>query len=366
MKKLIPFFALWSLASLISAQTVLYNQDFNSVSVPDLPGDWFATSAQVFTNASSPSSGYSGASGGSNLLARNCNPNNESRSFQVDGISSLGYSDLTVSFGHRRTNSFTPAIALEWSSDGSSWNAISYNSSSAGTTWTLFTSATLPAGANNKPGLSFRWTYTTNVGNVPCDNFAGNYRLDDFKVTAATTLPVELVAFRCTPAEKSIRLDWRTATENLNDFFAVEHSTDSRVFREIGRVNGAGTTALPQDYDFIHEQPASGINYYRLRQTDFDGHFSYSRVVWARHGNGADLRIFPMPVSDVLHIGATRSDAEHFIWEIADLNGRILLSGDYEASQEATPLDVSALASGVYLLRLSDERETSVRKFEKI
>lgn len=365
MKKLIPLIAFLGLPCLIFAQTVLYNQDFNSVSVPDLPDDWFATTNQVFTNDLVPSNN-SGASGGNNLLARNCNPINESRSFQVDGVSSTGYADLTVSFGHRRTNSFTPAIALEWSSDGVSWNPITYNSSSAGTTWALFTSATLPAGANNKASLSFRWTYTTNVGNVPCDNFAGNYRLDDFKVTAATTLPVELVAFRCIPAEKVIRLDWRTATENLNDFFAVERSTDSRVFREIGRVKGAGTTALPQEYDFNDEQPASGINYYRLRQTDLDGRFSYSPVVSARHGNGSNLRIFPVPVSDVLHIGALHSDAEYFTWEITDLGGRILLSGIFETNNEAKPLNLSALASGIYILRLSDERETSVRKFEKI
>lgn len=364
MKKLLPLIAFLGLPCLVFAQTVLYNQDFNSVSVPDLPGDWFATSAQIFTNDLVVSN-YSGASGGNNLLARNCNPINESRSFQVDGISSLGYSDLTVSFGHRRTNSFTPAITLEWSSDGSSWNAIAYNSSSAGTTWALFTSATLPAGANNQASLSFRWTYTTNVNNVTCNDFAGNYRIDDFKVTAATTLPVELVSFRCTPLEKTIRLDWRTASERLNDFFAVERSTDSRTFHEIGRVKGVGTTAVPQTYDFIDEQPATGIQYYRLRQTDLDGRFAYSRVVSARIGQAPELRLFPTPATDVLYIGIEQGDLD-LGWEIADWSGRILRSGHVEAGREAIPLDLSALASGVYVLRLSGERESYIRKFEKI
>jgi CHAT domain-containing protein len=64
---------------------------------------------------------------------------------------------------------------------------------------------------------------------VPCDNFAGNYRIDDFTVKAATVLPVELVSFAGSIQGASVGLHWQTATEHSNDFFTVERSADSRI-----------------------------------------------------------------------------------------------------------------------------------------
>lgn len=365
MKKLLPIVLSVFSALPFFGQTVIYNQDFNGVSVPDLPGDWFATSDQIFTNASSPSSGYSGASGSNNLLSRNCNPNNQVRSFQVDGIASTGYEGLTVSFGHRRTNSFTPPVTLEWSSDGSSWNSITYNSASAGTTWALFTSATLPAGANNQPSLSFRWTYTTSVGNVPCDNFAGNYRLDDFKVTAATVLPVRLIHFTGFLEDKSVLLSWRTATETSNDFFSIERSADGRNFTETGRVQGRGTTTEPQNYRFSDDNPLPGLNYYRLRQVDFDGQFSYSKVVSVQVGGASGARLYPSPATDFLTIQMEKPALENTVWEIFDLAGRLLQSGEFLAENPDFQINVAALPEGLHHLRLSAGQSVSTLRFLK-
>jgi len=365
-KQLIPVFLFLGFAAALSAQTVIYNQTFNDVAAPDLPAGWSANSDQIFTNASSPSSGYSGASGGNNLLSRNCNPNGEERSFQVDGISSSGFGGLTVSFGHRRTNSFTPAVTLEWSSDGASWDIIAYSSSNAGTSWTLFTSATLPASAENQPSLSFRWTYTTSLSeSVPCNNFAGNYRIDDFRVTASTVLPVSLVRFVCSAEDKSILLQWNTASEISNDFFAIERSADGRDFSEIGRIKGMGDSAEPQVYDFADSNPLPGKNYYRLRQTDFDGRFSYSRVVSAMFGQASDIRLFPSPVVDKLKVELEKPVRENGVWQIFDLAGRLAMSGDFMTDNADIEVDAEELPSGVYFLRVAIGREMFVRQFQK-
>jgi hypothetical protein len=365
-KHLIPVFLFLGFAATLSAQTVIYTQTFNDVGAPDLPAGWSASSDQIFTNASTPSSGYSGASGGNNLLSRNCNPNGEERSFQVDGISSSGFGGLTVSFGHRRTNAFTPPVTLEWSSDGASWNIIAYSSSSASPSWALFTSATLPVGAENQSTLSFRWTYTTSFsGSEPCDNFAGNYRIDDFKVTASTVLPVSLVRFVCRTKDKSVHLQWNTASEISNDFFAVERSADGRDFSEIGRVEGMGDSAEPQVYDFTDSNPLPGMNYYRLRQTDFDGQFSYSPSVSAMFGQAGDIRLFPSPVIDKLKVELEKPVRENGVWQIFDLAGRLAMSGDFSTENADFEIFINELPTGFYFLRLVAGREMFVQQFQK-
>ncbi|MCW5922603.1 MAG: T9SS type A sorting domain-containing protein [Saprospiraceae bacterium] len=365
MKKLLPIIALFGLSFQIAAQTVLYTQTFNGVSVPDLPGDWSATTDQIFTNSATPSSGYSGASGGNNLLSRNCNPNGEERSFQVDGISSVGYGTLTVSFGHRRTNAFTPAVALEWSSDGSSWNTIAYNSANAGTTWALFTSATLPEDAENQASLSFRWTYVTAVGNVPCDNFAGNYRIDDFKVTAGSVLPVELIRFAGYREQNTTRLIWQTATETSSDFFSVERSADGQRFAEIGRKRGAGTTYEPQSYTFTDETPLPGINYYRLRQVDFDGRFTHSKVVTVSYEQPASIHLFPSPAADRLALQLDKPLSEDAVWAMFDQSGRLVQRGVFASHQLLPDFDLTTLSAGFYTLQVIAGRDSFARKFQK-
>lgn len=363
MKKILLFLLFTGFHSLLPAQIVLYTEDFSGATTPDLPAGWTATSSQIFTNELSPSSGYSNASGGNNLLSRNCNPNNEVRRFQVDGISSANHSDISVQFGHRRTNGFTPAVTLEWSNNGVAWNPITYNSSAAGTTWALFSSATLPSEANNQSNLSFRWSYTTSVANVPCDNFAGNYRIDDFTVKAASVLPVELVSFAGSIQGASVGLHWQTATERSNDFFTVERSAGSRIFSEIGRRHGAGTTAEPQSYQFTDSDPMSGINYYRLRQTDFDGRHTFSHVVAVQTGKTGGIRIFPSPATEWVKVQPLAAPDEHAVLELFDLAGRLMASEIFPAESASLELNVAGLPAGLYRLRYVAGQDVHVQSF---
>lgn len=345
------FFLIVSIGQAFS-QVVIYTETFNSASAPDLPSGWSVSSTEIFTNASSPSSGYSGASGGNNLLARNCNPNGEVRSFQIDGISTIGATGLTVSFGHRRTSSFTPSIALEWSSDGSSWNAITYSTPGTAGAWALFTSAMLPAGAENQANLRVRWTYSTSVSNVPCDNFAGNYRLDDFKVTAVT-LPIELVKFSVsTQPTRQILLSWQTTTERDNALFAIEHSTDGNRFTQIGQTPGAGNSFETRNYQFTDLAPTQGTNYYRLRQVDVDGRSSYSPVVTAVLNETGNVTVMPTPATDQLQVQLEDVSEESIQWKVYDYIGRTVLSGTEPGDTQVFSFDVSTLAQGAYTLSM--------------
>ncbi|GIV30667.1 MAG: hypothetical protein KatS3mg029_0018 [Saprospiraceae bacterium] len=112
-----------------------------------------------------------------------------------------------------------------------------------------------------------------------------NLIFDDIVVTQnpSNPLPVELVDFQARFDRGSVWLSWRTASEQDNDRFEVEHSVDARHWATLGAVPGAGYSLQERTYGFRHDQPAAGINYYRLRQVDFDG----SSAVLARGFSGS-------------------------------------------------------------------------------
>lgn len=90
-------------------------------------------------------------------------------------------------------------------------------------------------------------------------------------ITGAQVLPVELLDFQAGLKENTALLSWTTATETDNDYFLLEHSVDGRNFSTIGIISGVGTSNTPVNYEYTHDKMASGDNYYRLWQYDYDG-----------------------------------------------------------------------------------------------
>lgn len=116
--------------------------------------------------------------------------------------------------------------------------------------------------------------------------------------TALGILPVELISFTGKPMKnETITLNWATETESNNKEFEVEYGTDGKAFKMIGKVKGAGSTFIRQDYAFEHRAAIASINYYRLKQVDYDGAFEYSDVISVKLSPKAvSYRLFPNPV----------------------------------------------------------------------
>jgi hypothetical protein len=103
-----------------------------------------------------------------------------------------------------------------------------------------------------------------------------------------TALPVEFLFFTASlNNQKQVVLNWATASELNNDFFTIERSVDGLTWEVVDLVNGSGTTSLRNDYSTIDPRPYSGLSYYRLKQTDFDGAFEYADIVSVFNGNEA-------------------------------------------------------------------------------
>lgn len=102
-----------------------------------------------------------------------------------------------------------------------------------------------------------------------------------YKLESDYFVPVELSSFTATLVKKEIRLDWTTATELNNQGFDIEQSFDNQNFSKIGFVPGFGTTSESKSYSYTISDVKTGIQYYRLKQIDFDGSFTYSPAIEA-------------------------------------------------------------------------------------
>lgn len=184
--------------------------------------------------------------------------------------------------------------------------------------------------------------------------------------TTRFSLPIELASFEAQLEGSAVIVDWVTLSEINNDFMAVEHSTDGRIFNELGRVAGAGTTTETQKYSYLHTFPATGMNYYRLRQVDYDGTMSYSKVVAVRNQEGQikDLTVFPNPVQDIINISIPEVSGEVAV-AIYNLSGQIVYQAVEENPAALLTYPTNDLPQGTYLVQVNNSNEVHTRRFIK-
>ncbi len=177
---------------------------------------------------------------------------------------------------------------------------------------------------------------------------------DDLTFTlVGAVLPIELVSFDVQNTEGGKNhLTWRTESEKNNSHFDIERSTDGNSFHNIGQVKGNNK---PSSYTYADAAPFS-TSYYRLKQVDFDGTETYSKVVSvALKGKGKGLTIYPTLVSNVLTVDYTEGG------QLRDFSVTNLLGQQVLVGKTTTQIDVSALAKGTYMLKVGSE----VAKFVK-
>ena len=178
-------------------------------------------------------------------------------------------------------------------------------------------------------------------------------------------LPIELIAFTGKQQNNQVLIEWSTATEINNDYMLIEHATDGRHFTEIGKVAGAGTSTTIQHYSFKHKQPINGINYYRLKQVDYDGKFTYHHIIPVAFEGGAGIvSIFPNPANDRLNIQLSVWTEGELSVQILDKKGRIIKEEQQPASNTIS-MDVHTLQSGMYFLRIIAAERSEIIRFKK-
>ncbi len=218
-----------------------------------------------------------------------------------------------------------------------------------------FLTASIPVNIPNGHYFMLRWKDL----NDPYDDHG--LAIDDFSMTwstAATSgptiLPVELARFTAKLVAGGVGLNWLTASEDGNDHFAVERSSNGRSFEQIGRVKGNGTRKVQTSYSFTDTDPLEGASYYRLKQVDEDGSYTYSAIVSVQVKQAAtSLILYPTIVTDQLKVAVPYKDAS--LLEVYDPVGRLVLSQQVRVVGGVHTVNVSRLTSGRYTLRIQNQ-----------
>lgn len=121
--------------------------------------------------------------------------------------------------------------------------------------------------------------------------------------TSENPLPVKLITFTGELNGSQVDLFWETASEINNYYFTVERSKGTVNFEPIGIIDGKGNYNGLSKYFLTDYNPLTGISYYRLKQTDFDGRYTYSDIISIHHDpNNINLNksfeLFPNPASN--------------------------------------------------------------------
>ncbi len=198
-----------------------------------------------------------------------------------------------------------------------------------------------------------------------------NFTLDNVNVPDANVmlLPVTLVDFSAKPiANQEVMLEWVTASELNNSHFEIQRSSNGVDFTVIGEAEGRGTVEEITYYDFVDAMPYAGINYYRLKQIDFDGKFEYSEVIPIEFDGlpKGEVRISPNPFENTVVLEFETETGNDFystrFIELFDLYGKRIQVWQIQADAAIKTLDLSHLSSGAYILRTQVGSQSSINQ----
>jgi hypothetical protein len=172
-----------------------------------------------------------------------------------------------------------------------------------------------------------------------------------------STLPIELTTFKAVKKSELVIISWETASETNNDYFTLEKSMDGENWNTIFTCDGAGTSTKTHNYSFPDEEPFSGLNYYRLKQTDINGDFAYSKIETVEMKNDSVSFIsYPNPAYlEELIVIVKGICVETASITIEDLSGRQMCSGLVEISKSPIKVklsDLCNLQAGTYFITI--------------
>ncbi len=208
---------------------------------------------------------------------------------------------------------------------------------------------------NSASVLSDVSSLVSNYGSTTSDHYPvfTRYAFD------ATILPVNLVSFTATKQSGAVTLNWSTSQEQNSQFFIVERSADSRAWQPIGTINAAGNSNTTKKYMLTDNSPASGINYYRLKQVDINGAARYSVVKTVVFNTAPEIKIAPNPSHNSVKLSLPLT-GEKFTVEIIDITGKSL----WQKVTSGTVLQINTanFVKGNYIIKVHNGKDLFTQK----
>jgi len=174
-----------------------------------------------------------------------------------------------------------------------------------------------------------------------------------FTITGAATLPVSLISFTAQKQNNDVLLQWSTANEQQSKNFIIQYGTTGDSWKDIGTAAAAGNSNTIRNYNYIHTNPASGTNYYRLLQTDIDEKTTLSETRVVKFID--DLSAFTIMANPVRNGLVQVHVNKATVLSLYNMNGSLLWKKQLGAGLQT--IDVSAYAKGLYLLKDKEKSE---------
>ena len=201
-------------------------------------------------------------------------------------------------------------------------------------------------------------------------NYSNVSQIIDIQQSATATattncsilLPIEMSSYEVKIIDQKTSVKWVTETERNNDFFLIQRSAEGSIWETIGIKKGKLNSLVENSYEYIDEKPLLGISYYRLKQVDIDGNFTFTPIRSIINHPVLDFTVYPIPAKDEVKINTGNQELDHL--QLFDLLGEQIeipftqINGEYI-------LPISALKKGVYTLVLTIGEKKINRKLIK-
>lgn len=269
MKKLLLATILFLTNIVLFSQTYLVDQHFSNTS----PSGWSSTSSVWTFNRDETATGhYRNVFDATKYASRFSSASTGNSIYIYIPINFVSGNTYTITFYTKRVSSIvvnTNELPNQTTLLSTETKTQSVTSSSAWYQWS-FTIVSTYTGA----GYFQIWTKTIYGGPT-------SVYLDDVSIyeSEPVNLPIELLYFKGSEYNYDNILQWSTASEDNNDYFNIEKTKDGIDWEVIDREPGAGNSSTQLYYSFVDEDVENIINYYRLKQTDYDGKFKYSEIL---------------------------------------------------------------------------------------
>jgi hypothetical protein len=222
----------------------------------------------------------------------------------------------------------------------------------------------------DRPGSRYKnnldaWTNCLRDSGFACTKDSSEMSVYDLSI-----IPVELTSFLASINDGVVVLNWTTSTETNNFGFQVERSKDKIGFDQIAFVPGSGTTAEITTYSYTDNAVTSRKYYYRLKQVDYNGSYSYSNIVEVDLELPTQLNLeqnYPNPFNPTTTVKYQIPELSFVTLKVYDVLGNeiaTLVKEEKPAGRYKVEFNATGLPSGIYFYRLHAGSFEKTKKME--
>ena len=154
--------------------------------------------------------------------------------------------------------------------------------------------------------------------------------------------------------DRNVVLTWKTASEENNQYFEVEHSVDGNNFSVVAKLLGDNSATVSKTYQFVHQSIAAGKHFYRIKQTTVTGAVALSEIkeVAFKAPVSREILIAANPIKgDILQVNIT-SYEDHIDFYLLDEFGMPIYNERITKARHAVLIDMKMIAAGNYTYKL--------------